>query len=966
MPTSAPELARKLSRLLVEVPDGGSALRAAATALGERFSGASVIYLRSESQRRLVPVAGAHPDSTIGASIAKFATDTRAWKGSALTDALARGETVLSTGTPADVARLATETIRGNVVRHRFNSVLAVPLWAHDEVVAALMVSRHQGQQPLDAADQAALEALGAELAVALDNARLAREVEEERAIHERAQAALRVAGERHGAAFQDAAIGMALFSAGPGPIVVLEVNRALAALLGRTPEAIVALADPTVLVHPDGSLQRARAIERLCSGAVSECSVEQRLLPASGPPRACRLSLSLIRDATGTALYGLAHVHELDARAPVRNALQDPLTGLPNRMLLADRLTVAIARAVRNGGVLAVMCLDVDRLGDVNDMLGRKRGNVLVRGLADRLRLALRANDTLARIDGGEFVVVCADVDGERGAVEIAERLLAAVDAPVIVDTRELHVTASVGIVVTDCRSASPEALVRDADVAMHRAKLRPGTSYELFDRELRKRAIERLELEQDMRRALGRGEFTLHYQPLVSLLERRIVGVEALVRWQHPERGLLSPAAFIPAAEESGLILALGEWVLEEACRQLARWAADPTLAEVYVSVNVSGRQLALPDLPDQVEKILLRTGVPAERLALELTETVLMEETSSPATVLERLQALGVRLLLDDFGTGYSSLNYLKRFPLTAIKVDRSFIAAIAVQESDRHILRAIVSMATGLDVEVIAEGVETLEQATWLASLGCDVAQGFGLARPAPAEVIEPLLRSGLPPERLRWSLEPPLPLQGDGDEPTVPLSDAAQALAISTSTLRRWADTGRIAAVRTAGGHRRFPISELRRLTLEPSARPRARLRNVALPEPPLPALADLLKPAAGTLAAAIRTLYVDEPARVGWFASEVAAPALDQWCEALATACRGADYEAALEATRRLSAQAGYASVSLLERHALVERMGELATRRLHAQGAERATLLDARRLFTRLRQAVLEEPPAA
>ncbi len=590
------------------------------------------------------------------------------------------------------------------------------------------------------------------------DEARLAR--------HVRCQGALAALGRR---AVEGA--GWEALSAAAGPQMTAALGVEWACVFARSEDggaAPVEGAEPgcalDVPLPPEPALLDARRLPKrwLASG------VRSAIVAPVGPPsqpRAWVAAMSRAEEAFGdeelqfveATAHLLAAAEErrtAEARARVR-ALVDPLTGLPNRTLLADRAAHATARAAREGTTLAAVCVDVDRFSDVNETFGHGTGDEVIRTLAQRLQSVLRVSDTLARTGGDEFAILCEGVEDERGAIEATRRIMALFDVPVVIGERTLHLSASIGVAVADGGSGSAEGLLRDADVAMHRAKARHGTGYELFDRAMRRRVVERLQLEQDLRRALEAGEFVLHYQPLVSLQEHRIVGVEALVRWQHPARGMVSPAGFVPLAEDTGLIVPLGRWVLDEACRQLTRWGADPALAPVYMSVNLSGRQLAAPGLAEEIDAALRRTGVAPEQLALELTETVLMEETSSPAVVLQTLQALGVRLLLDDFGTGYSSLNYVKRFPLNGIKVDRSFIAGIADDEGDRHLLRAIVSMASALGVAVIAEGVETMAQASWLASMGCDVAQGFGLARPAPADAIEPLLRDGLPADRLRW-------------------------------------------------------------------------------------------------------------------------------------------------------------------------------------------------------------------
>jgi excisionase family DNA binding protein len=430
--------------------------------------------------------------------------------------------------------------------------------------------------------------------------------------------------------------------------------------------------------------------------------------------------------------------------------------------------------------------------------------------------------------------------------------------------------------------------------------------------------------------------------------------------------------PGEFMTVAEESGLIVPLGRWVLLEACRRLARWTADPTIDLPCLTVNLSGRQLAEASFPDELAGILRQTGVPPERLGLELTESVLMQETSSPAAVLQDLKRLGVRLLLDDFGTGYSSLNHVKRFPIEAIKVDREFVNGVAEDEGDRHILRAIVSMASAMDVAVSAEGVETREQARWLRHIGIKLVQGFAFGRPAPAATMEALLRDGLPLDRLAPAFEPlearpditptrGLPAAAAGGA-TVTLGEAAVACGVSASTLRRWADAGRIAVVRTSGGHRRFPVAELHRLNGEAADNPT--VRPVALPADALPALGDLLASTAGELSAVVTRGLYDGPNQ-GWFGSGPGREQLAHWSTALATAAGGTDYDAALDATRRLVTQADLAGASLLERHTFLERYGEAVVRTLRERRAPHAELVGARRLFARLRRVTLEAADA-
>jgi diguanylate cyclase (GGDEF)-like protein/excisionase family DNA binding protein len=654
-------------------------------------------------------------------------------------------------------------------------------------------------------------------------------------------------------------------------------------------------------------------------------------------------------------------------------DALHDPLTGLPNRTLLSHRLHEALG----DPSGLAVLFLDVDRFKDVNDTFGHQVGDQLLHRLAERLRDVVAAGDTLARFGGDEFVLVCRDVEGERGAIVIAERLLAALATPIDHEGRRHFVAASIGVVVPDGPHHTPDGVLRDADVAMFRAKDAGGARYALFDRAMRDRIVQRVELEHDLRQALQRDELVLEFQPLIALDQPRIVGAEALVRWEHPRLGLLAPGAFVGVAEESGLIVELGRWVLSEACRRLARWMSEPGIELPYVSVNLSGRQVAEPDLPEVVADVLRATGAPADRLVLEVTESVLIGEASSPTAVLQRLKALGIRLMLDDFGTGYSSLNYIKRFPIDGLKVDRSFVAGIADGPEDRHILAAIVQMAQGLELEVVAEGVETIEQAQWVRALGCDVAQGYLFAPPTSARLLEPLLRQGLSLGQLSavWNGTPPAcgaEAQHEhgghadtiGDGQTVPLGEAADALGISTSTLRRWADGGRIRAVRTAGGHRRFPVSELQRLNTTSAMLAPPALRLAPVPEAPLAAVAAVLAGEGEAIAATAARAVYDGP-RTGWLAGADAEAHLARWVAATAEACQTGDFDRALDAMRVLMSHARYAGASLLERQLFPERCGELVLHRLQERSADRSQLVSARRLFARLRQTLAQDVPA-
>jgi diguanylate cyclase (GGDEF)-like protein len=441
--------------------------------------------------------------------------------------------------------------------------------------------------------------------------------------------------------------------------------------------------------------------------------------------------------------------------RAEERNqheALHDPLTGLPNRNLFLDRLQHALSVAARRDSSLAVLFLDLDQFKLINDSLGHAAGDELLAAVAPRLEQALRPGDTVARFGGDEFAVLAEDIGNEWAATRIAERIAEALTRPFILRDREHFVSASIGISIAD-GSETPDALIRDADSALYRAKDRGRGGYEIFDEVMRSRVIEHVQTENDLRRAIQRQELELHYQPVVRLRDGTVVSMEALLRWNHPERGLIGPPAFIPVAEESHLIVPIGRWVIEEACRQVARWQQfHPDRAPVAVAVNLSARQLADPDLVPHIEGSIKASKIEPSTLWLELTETILFDETTLVERTLASLQGLGVRLVLDDFGVGFSSLGYLRRLPLSMIKLDRSFVENIAASANDAAIVRAVSEMARVMSVGVVAEGIETEDQLRIASGLGCDFAQGFYFSEPVPDPHVERLLSGTMPAVR----------------------------------------------------------------------------------------------------------------------------------------------------------------------------------------------------------------------
>ena len=416
--------------------------------------------------------------------------------------------------------------------------------------------------------------------------------------------------------------------------------------------------------------------------------------------------------------------------------AFHDELTGLPNRALLAENLKLEIERAQQHQDCqFAVLFLDLDRFKIVNDSLGHSIGNQLLIAIARRLEGCVRETDTVARLGGDEFAILVTGISHLNQATEMAERVQEKLQAPFNLSGHEVFTMASIGIALSALGYEHPENVLRDADTAMYRAKAQGKACYEIFDEGMHSRAVHLLQLETDLRRALEKEEFCLYYQPIVSLENGELAGFEALVRWQHPERGIISPVEFIGMAEEHGFILPLGQWVLEQACRQLVQWQwQSPDNRRLFMSVNLSARQMAQTKLVDQIKQVLEDTNLDPGLLKLEITEGAVMENAEMAVTVLKQLKALGVQLSVDDFGTGYSSLSYLHRFPLDTLKIDQSFVSRIGEADENGEIVRTIVTLAENMGMDVVAEGIETLAQLRELKRLNCRYGQGYLFARP----------------------------------------------------------------------------------------------------------------------------------------------------------------------------------------------------------------------------------------
>lgn len=463
-------------------------------------------------------------------------------------------------------------------------------------------------------------------------------------------------------------------------------------------------------------------------------------------------LSIIAVRDERGSTLNYLgvfadltekkradAHVHRL--------AHYDALTELPNRLLLEDRLKQALTTAQSNNWLVAVLYLDLDRFKAINDTLGHPFGDKLLQGVAERLAGHVRDHDTLARFSGDEFTIVLSDTGNQHNAALVAQKILDALAEPFYLEDQEVFITPSIGIALYPLDAGNKDDLIQHADTAMSHAKARGGNSYHFYSADMNLTASQRLTMETQLRRALERDEFVLHYQPQVSLHSGRIIGMEALLRWQHPERGLVAPGEFISLLEETGLIVSVGEWVLRSACAQNSAWLAAG-LPPLRVAVNLSARQFRQSGLAAVVSQALMDAGLAPECLELEVTESIMIQDLQATITTLHQLHALGIQISIDDFGTGYSSLSYLKRLPISKIKIDQSFIRDICSDPDDSAIAHAVISLGHSLKMQVIAEGVETEEQLEHLRAQGCDEFQGYYFSRPLPAEAFAQRVRDGL--------------------------------------------------------------------------------------------------------------------------------------------------------------------------------------------------------------------------
>lgn len=570
------------------------------------------------------------------------------------------------------------------------------------------------------------------------------------------AEAELKKSEEQFRLIFELAPIGMALTTLNGQ---FLRVNLALCNFLGYSEEELLQLTLIDI-IHPDYSTNKFNHRQELLSNESPFLQVETCYLSKSGEKVYAILQVSLVKDTHNKPLHYIVQVVNISERKKIEekllhDAFHDVLTGLPNRAFLNQRLEYTIRRAKRHENYLfAVLFIDLDRFKVVNDSLGHSVGDKLLIEIANLLEKTVRNIDTVARLGGDEFVILLDALKDVQDATIIAQRIEEMLRSPFKIAGQEVFTSASIGIALSTTGYEQGADMLRDADIAMYRAKDSGKARYQIFDKAMHAQVVRVMQLETDMRKALERQEFKVYYQPIVSLKTGAIAGFEALVRWHHPEEGLISPAEFIPLAEETGLIVTLGEWILAEACQQMHAWQVEFARTRDWkISVNLSTKQLKEGEIIHQINQILQQTNLNSKSLKLEITESVLMENAEVANSILLQLREINIELSIDDFGTGYSSLSYLHRFPVNTLKIDRSFVSAIDPNDENLEIVRAIVTLAHILKMDVIAEGIETSSQLAQLKELGCEQGQGFYFSKALDPQAATALIISQT--EQPKW-------------------------------------------------------------------------------------------------------------------------------------------------------------------------------------------------------------------
>ncbi len=749
--------------------------------------------------------------------------------------------------------------------------------------------------------------------------------------------------------AFDEAPVGMVVLDPDGRPT---QVNRAMSDITGHARETLLHMRPSMLLTSGERDECRAE-LAPLLAGERQRVRFQRRFRTAAGESRWASIGVSALCDAAGRPSEVLVTVSDVtDTRRTeqrlIHAAEHDGLTGLPNAAAFASRLADALEGGTEDDAV-AVLYVDLDRFKSVNDAFGRVAADQLLKAVASRLRSAIAPGALVARVGGDEFAVLLDPAPSEPAAAALAEALRDAIGAPLRLGDATVTVRASVGVAVSPRRTRCSDELLAEAEAALYEAKDKGRDRTEIFDAEARRSKIDDGRIEADLRRAVEAGDLNVVFQPIVDLADGTVASFEALVRWRHPVLGDVSPGRFIPLAEQSTLIIPLGDWVLRTVAGYVARWRAAG-LRVPPVAVNVSPRQLAQPGFAEHVCALLRETGVPPEALVLEVTETALLELPVSPVSALDELCDRGFRTVLDDFGTGYSSLSHLKRFPVEGLKIDRSFVSDLPGDPHAAAIVEAVIGMGRAVGLETVAEGVETEEQAEFVRGLGCAHAQGWLFSRPLAAERVPGVLSHGLPVAVGTAASDDPTA--------TMTLGEAASALGVSANTVRRWADGGRLRAVRTSGGHRRFRRTDVEREASRRTGGPV--LRAPRLPGRALPATAVAVREQRAWIHhVALRALYVGDDH--GWFGTPVGASVLDRWLRCLADAMEEGDHHRVLEATRELLRSARGATVPLLERVGFVEAAAQAVRAALAKRPDAGDELSDFSRLAAALRRLAVD-----
>ncbi|MBN1669176.1 MAG: EAL domain-containing protein [Anaerolineales bacterium] len=656
---------------------------------------------------------------------------------------------VFGTGKPVRKTKSAREPRLKVSTGFLVYSFIHVPIALKGKILGVLSVNNHASIRSFSEKDEAVLISLADYAAIAIENANLYEQAQDEIRERRKVELALRESEERYALSVRGANDGIWDWDLKTNKIYF---SPRWKAILGYEADEIGD--DPNEWfdrIHPEDGEHIRLSISTHIKGRTSHFVSEYRMRNRNGGYAWVLCRGIAVWNATGGAVRMTGSLSDINDRKLAEQRLQfdafhDALTGLPNRALFLDRLRQAVERHKRNSDFLfAVLFLDLDHFKDINDSLGHVLGDHFLAEVASILSKGLRSTDTLARFGGDEFIILLEDLVDYSNVARVVNWIQQKFSKPISTHGHEVFSTTSIGIVQGSSQYQNPEDVIRDADIAMYVAKARGRNRAETFEPGMRKRILQRLRMETELRKALENDELRVYYQPIVQLESNQLIGFEALARWQHPELGILQPIEFVPLAEETGMIIALDRWMLKHACRQMSSWQQrykmDPPLT---ISVNISGKHIATQDLADYVADLLEQTGLNPDSLKLEITERTIIDYNDITAGIFSNLQKLGVQIQIDDFGIGYSSLGYLSRFPVNALKIDRSFVEKIVDSTSQREIVQAIVTLTGRLNVRVIAEGVETIEQLQELRKLGCELGQGFLVATPMDNGDVEELL------------------------------------------------------------------------------------------------------------------------------------------------------------------------------------------------------------------------------